>query len=327
MKMHGAAKERKFLMLYDSLRYFCAVVKNMNITQAAEQLHMSQQTLSNYIARLESEYGIRLFERKPHLHLTYAGECFYAHVQKVLQGENELLAEFDEIRSQRQGRLSVGITQTRSQSMLPLVLPEFIKQNASVRFEAKIYHVSELENRLLAGEFHIAVRPVLGISDSPRVCRVTLQSDQLCLVIPQKFLNECVSASEAAELKKLPPDAAFEQCRKSGILQKVPYILSGSRILKTEQEFFSKYAPAPHILIELKNTEVIYALQYAEMGAIFLFRSMLHLLPPQPQPPLVVPLPMPEAFIPLAALWDSRCGLDWPARKFIALARKILAER
>lgn len=42
-------------MLYDSLRYFCAVVKNMNITQAAEQLHMSQQTLSNYIARLESE--------------------------------------------------------------------------------------------------------------------------------------------------------------------------------------------------------------------------------------------------------------------------------
>ena len=88
-------------MSYDSLKYFCAAADELNVTRAARKLHMSQQTLSNHIARIEAEYGIRLFERKPHLHLTVAGECFYRHVKDVLSREEELLAEFDEINTSR----------------------------------------------------------------------------------------------------------------------------------------------------------------------------------------------------------------------------------
>jgi DNA-binding transcriptional LysR family regulator len=311
-------------MLYDSLRYFCAVVKEMNFTRAAERLHMSQQTLSNHIARIESEYGISLFIRKPHLRLTYAGECFYAHVKNVLQSETALLTQFEEIRAQHQGRLSIGITQTRAQSVLPLILPEFIEQNSNVKFEVNIFHVSELGKHLMDGDLNIAVCPSRR-SNNPRIGWTKLSEDQLCLTIPHGLLKKHFSEADLPGLAALPPERVLEKLQTSGLLQEVPYVLTGPKLGKAAQKFFSRYVPSPHVLIELKNTEVIYALPFVPIGATFIFRSMLHLLPHQPEPPLVVPLPMPEAFIPLMALWDRRRGLTWPAKKFITLAQKILS--
>ncbi|MBP3311967.1 MAG: LysR family transcriptional regulator [Butyricicoccus sp.] len=46
------------------LRYFEYVAKYESITKAAEELHISQPSLSNSIIRLEKEFGAPLFERK-----------------------------------------------------------------------------------------------------------------------------------------------------------------------------------------------------------------------------------------------------------------------
>ena len=56
-----------------SIEYFLRTVEEMNITKAADRLFISQQALSSHIRRLEDEYHVRLFERKPCLHLTPEG--------------------------------------------------------------------------------------------------------------------------------------------------------------------------------------------------------------------------------------------------------------
>ena len=58
-----------------SLHYFLIAAEEMNFTKAAERLFISQQALSSHIKRLEDEYGVRLFERRPALHLTLEGEA------------------------------------------------------------------------------------------------------------------------------------------------------------------------------------------------------------------------------------------------------------
>ena len=57
-----------------SLYYFSELAKDLHMTRTAERLFISQQTLSNHIARLEDYYGTSLLYRKPSLSLTPAGE-------------------------------------------------------------------------------------------------------------------------------------------------------------------------------------------------------------------------------------------------------------
>ena len=46
-----------------TLRYFLAVAREENMTRAAEQLHVTQPTLSKTLKALEDELGKKLFTR------------------------------------------------------------------------------------------------------------------------------------------------------------------------------------------------------------------------------------------------------------------------
>jgi LysR family hca operon transcriptional activator len=68
------------------LRYFIAVAEEGSFTNAAERrLHTAQPSLSRQIRELESEVGVRLFERKARgIALTVAGQVFLNHARLVL---------------------------------------------------------------------------------------------------------------------------------------------------------------------------------------------------------------------------------------------------
>src|ERR1700752_2728071 len=74
------------------LRYFIAVAEEMNITRAAERLHMTQPPLSRQIQQIEESVGLALFERgsRP-LKLTEAARIFYAQAQRLIAESDELL--------------------------------------------------------------------------------------------------------------------------------------------------------------------------------------------------------------------------------------------
>ena len=73
-----------------SLYYFSEVAKDRHITDTANRLHITQQTLSNHILRLEREFGAQLFNRKPVMSLTYAGEFVLAFAETVLKEQTNL---------------------------------------------------------------------------------------------------------------------------------------------------------------------------------------------------------------------------------------------
>ncbi|MEG0593035.1 MAG: LysR family transcriptional regulator, partial [Coprobacillus sp.] len=56
------------------LRYFLSVAREQNMTKAAEQLHVTQPTLSKQLKQLEDEVGKKLFTRSNYsIHLTDEG--------------------------------------------------------------------------------------------------------------------------------------------------------------------------------------------------------------------------------------------------------------
>lgn len=61
-----------------ALRAFDAAARHGNFTRAAEELGIRQPAISRYVAELEKETGIRLFERSGRAaHLTPAGEVYH----------------------------------------------------------------------------------------------------------------------------------------------------------------------------------------------------------------------------------------------------------
>ena len=68
------------------LRYFLTVVREENITKAAEVLHITQPTLSRQIAQMEEEMGVRLFDRGTRkISLTNEGMLLRRRAEEILE--------------------------------------------------------------------------------------------------------------------------------------------------------------------------------------------------------------------------------------------------
>ena len=71
------------------LRYFLAVAKEQSFTKAAEQLHITQPTLSRQLAALEEELGAALFNRGGRcITLTAAGLLLKRRALEIMDLEN-----------------------------------------------------------------------------------------------------------------------------------------------------------------------------------------------------------------------------------------------
>lgn len=72
-------------MLYEKLNYVIAIAEEQNLTQAAKRLFISQPALTQYISRLETELGVKLFNRsKLPVTLTEAGMYYLENMKKYI---------------------------------------------------------------------------------------------------------------------------------------------------------------------------------------------------------------------------------------------------
>lgn len=119
-------------MNYLSLKYFLTVATELNITRAAKKLYISQQSLSEHIGKLESEYQVKLFERTPRLTLTYAGRCLQELAEQVVGLDTQIRGRLSEISQQRRVNLSIGMSPVHGRIILPCILPQFYQDNPDV---------------------------------------------------------------------------------------------------------------------------------------------------------------------------------------------------
>ena len=96
-------------MRYTQLRSFHAVAEAESVTAAANQLNVSQPTLTTQIRQLEDEYSIELFVRTGgRLRLTDAGRQLQQITRRMLADEADARHFLTESRELRTGQLRVG---------------------------------------------------------------------------------------------------------------------------------------------------------------------------------------------------------------------------
>jgi len=107
------------------LRYFQTVAQELNVTRAAERLHMAQPPLSRQIRQFEEEVGVALFDRVGRgLKLTEAGRFLLEQSTQLTQRLEETIESTRRIGRQEKRWFGIGFVP----SVLYGVLPELIRE-------------------------------------------------------------------------------------------------------------------------------------------------------------------------------------------------------
>ena len=152
------------------LEIFRAVCARESVTQAAEDLNMTQPAVSMAIRELEVYYGVRLFERmNRRLYITEAG-------RSLLQYADTVLTQFEEsVQVLRQGgargRCRFGMTVTIGETWLPAILTRLKRELPQLDVEAFIQNSRRAEEMVLRNEIDFAL--VDNVSSASRSQRVT----------------------------------------------------------------------------------------------------------------------------------------------------------
>src|ERR1700722_11862721 len=109
-KHAGTRKCGPGVMELRHLRYFVAIAEERSFTRASERLWVAQPGLSTQIRRLESELGVRLFERHTRgVDLTDAGEVFLERARTALEAADAARATGSDLRQGLVGSIRLGI--------------------------------------------------------------------------------------------------------------------------------------------------------------------------------------------------------------------------
>ena len=229
------------------LRYFKMLAHTLHYTRAAEDLHISQPSLSYAINELEKELGVKLFlkERKQ-VSLTAYGEQFLPFVEKSLSLLQEGKDLLQQMVSDAPQIVRLGYFHSVSASFIPDLVEGFYRQeeNKNIRFQFTESPSYEVPRAIQSGVLD------LGFS------------------VHQVDWAECVEVARQPLLLAVPAnhrlakqsEASFKDFSGEPIIM----LEKGSNLCANMERLFARYMTIPNVVFNVRECNA--ALQYVGMG-------------------------------------------------------------
>ena len=139
------------------LRSFVALADELHFGRAAERLHVTQPALSQQIARLERQLGVRLFDRtRAHVELTDAGSDMLAPARTAVEAADAAIEVARAHAGGERGELLLGLSPGAHYLAQPL-LAEFARRRPRVRVRARQDNSGALAEQVADGRLELAV--------------------------------------------------------------------------------------------------------------------------------------------------------------------------
>ncbi|WP_274564409.1 LysR family transcriptional regulator [Streptomyces spiramyceticus] len=170
-------------MQFQQLRYFVAVAETLHFTHAAEEVHVSQPSLSQQIRALEKELGADLFTRaRGNIALTDAGEALLPLARRILADADTARHEVQELAQLRRGRVRLGATPSLCTGLLPDVLRTFHDLHPGIQLLIEESGSHDLVRELARGALDLALVVLPLPTPSPALTTVELLHEDLVVV-------------------------------------------------------------------------------------------------------------------------------------------------
>jgi len=153
------------------LRYFVAIAEERSFTRAAERLWVAQPGLSTQIRRLESELGVRLFERHTRgVDLTDAGELFLERARTALAAADAARATGRDLEEGLVGSVRLGVVTGAGWPGTSALLGRFGRERPAVQLSVVEAYGGTLLRDLRDGRLDALIAPSeFGSAELPRV--------------------------------------------------------------------------------------------------------------------------------------------------------------
>ena len=133
------------------LRYFLMVAKEQSFTKAAEQLNITQPTLSRQLAALEDELGAKLFNRGGHsITLTNEGLLLKRQALEIVDLEEKIISEFKGNTESVEGKITIGCGEFLAVEVLAQICKKYKEKYPLVQFgihTGTADNISEMMNK------------------------------------------------------------------------------------------------------------------------------------------------------------------------------------
>ena len=165
------------------IEYILAVWKCGSFSRAADELYISQPSLSQYILNVEKKLGAPLFDRKTSpLQLTEAGRIYVKYATQILDCNRKLEQEIKHLDHVASGHISIGASAYVAQHLLPPVILEFKKKYANVGISVKEIQSERRQQATLKGEidFFFSFLPI----ENSRISFRRILPERILLALP-----------------------------------------------------------------------------------------------------------------------------------------------
>lgn len=167
-------------------QYALVLAQAGSFSKAAEELGISQPSLSQYIKKAEQQAGMVLFDRtNNNVRPTDAGLVYLEIGRKALTLAHEMETRFSDIAAGKSGSVIVGTTPFRSASIMPVIAKQFREAYPGICVVVRELSSDDLLEAAEKGEFDLCLT-LLPADTRAFVCKPVME-EEMVLAVPASF--------------------------------------------------------------------------------------------------------------------------------------------
>ncbi|MFK2825355.1 LysR family transcriptional regulator [Bacillus sp. B190/17] len=222
------------------LLVFITVAEKKNFSRAAEELHMTQPAVSQYIQTLERTIGSRLLDRtNKYVRLNKAGEIVYHHAKEMVGLYTKMQNLVDDLTNKASGELAIGASYSFGEYVLPHII-------AYLR------------------EHYPLIKPAITIGNTKEIERLVVNRQLDVGVVEGEFQHEKLTFEPFAEdemyvVASIDHRLARKKVMKFSELEVETWIVreKGSGTREATEKMFQLFEETPVQLMEFGSTQII----------------------------------------------------------------------
>ena len=236
------------------LQFFIAVAEQGTVSGAAQNLSISQSSVTEAIKELESDLGVELFERHPRgLTITHNGHQFLRHATKILASVSDARTSFSGQQSTLSGTLNIGVTSLVAGYVLSDLLARYRRACPGIEVSAIEDNGGYLEHLLVGGELDVAVMVISNLRDRMALQAEILETSPYRLWLPMGHPLVSADIISVADIAREPL-----------------IMLTVDEIEENTGKLLSALGARPHVAFRTRSVEAVRSLVATGAGVALL---------------------------------------------------------